>query len=100
MPYKDPERKRRWEQEHREQRNARRRKFSSSHSFEPSGMSTTQPDPNSAQLTLNSMTVAIGVMMGLAVLLTLFLLIRRLGVPDPLQVPELESRTSLNRGSE
>jgi len=26
MPYKDPERKRRWEQEHREQRNARRRK--------------------------------------------------------------------------
>ena len=25
MPYKDPERKRQWEQEHREQRNARRR---------------------------------------------------------------------------
>jgi hypothetical protein len=26
MPYKDPERKRQWEQEHREERNARRRK--------------------------------------------------------------------------
>lgn len=25
MPYKDPERKRQWEQEHRQQRNARRR---------------------------------------------------------------------------
>ena len=25
MPYKDPERKRQWEREHREQRNARRR---------------------------------------------------------------------------
>jgi hypothetical protein len=26
MPYKNPERKRQWEQEHREERNARRRK--------------------------------------------------------------------------
>jgi hypothetical protein len=26
MPYKDPERKRQWEREHREERNARRRK--------------------------------------------------------------------------
>lgn len=26
MPYKDPERKRQWEQKHREERNARRRK--------------------------------------------------------------------------
>ena len=26
MPYKDPELKRQWEQEHREERNARRRK--------------------------------------------------------------------------
>lgn len=28
MPYKDPNRKRQWEEEHREQRNARRRKNS------------------------------------------------------------------------
>jgi hypothetical protein len=27
MPYKDPKRKRQWEQEHREERNARRRKL-------------------------------------------------------------------------
>jgi len=35
VPYKDPERKRQWEQEHREQRNARRR--------------TQRPDPGSGQ---------------------------------------------------
>jgi len=79
MPYKDPERKRRWEQEHREQRNARRGKFSSSQSFEPSGKSTTQSDPNSAQLTLSSMSAFTGIMMGLAFLLAVLLLIRRLG---------------------
>ncbi len=30
MPYKDPERKRQWEREHREERNARRRKSQTS----------------------------------------------------------------------
>jgi len=60
MPYKDPELKRQWEREHREERNARRRKFSSK--SEPSNLDTPLPDPNSAQLTLSSMSVATGIM--------------------------------------
>jgi hypothetical protein len=92
MPYKDPERKRRWEQEHREERNARRRKFSSGNSPGPSSIGAKQSDSNSAQLTLNSMSVATVVMMGLASLLTMLFLIRRLGSSaNPLQVPGLES---------
>jgi hypothetical protein len=41
MPYKDPERKRQWEQEHREQRNARRRR---GEQLEPIVLRST-PDP-------------------------------------------------------
>ena len=73
MPYKDSERKRQWEREHREERNARRRKSTSSCSPEPSGVDAPQPHPNSAQVPLTSMNVAIGVMMGLAFLLTVLI---------------------------
>ena len=91
MPYKDPEHKRQWEREHREERNARRRKFSSSHSSEPSAISATQSDPNSAQVTLNRMGVATGIIMGLAFFLFVLLIRRLASSPEPLQVPELES---------
>jgi hypothetical protein len=92
MPYKDPERKRQWERAHRDQRNARRRKLSSSHSPGSSSTNAPQSDPNLSQVTLSSVSVARGVMMGVAFLLTMFFLIRRFGSSsDPLQVPELES---------
>ena len=42
MPYKDPERKRQWEREHREERNARRRKALSRTVLE--GLDSPKPD--------------------------------------------------------
>jgi hypothetical protein len=45
MPYKDPERKRQWEQEHREQRNARRRTPRVAVSPIGPGFETTMPGP-------------------------------------------------------
>ena len=77
MPYKDQERKRQWERDHREERNARRRKSISSHSSEPLDTDARLPDPNSAQVTVTSMNVAIGRMMGLAFLLTVLIVIWR-----------------------
>ena len=79
MPYKDPERKRQWERDHREERNARRRKSSSSHLAELPAIDAPLPDRNSAQVPLNSFSVATGVAMGLAFLLTVLFLLRRLG---------------------
>ena len=73
MPYKDSERKRQWEREHREERNARRRKSMSSRSPAPSGVDATLHDPNSTQVPLTTMNVAIGLMMGLAFLLTVLI---------------------------
>jgi hypothetical protein len=74
MPYKDPERKRQWEKEHREERNARRRKSTSNYSSEPPGI-----DPNSAQAPLTGMSVAIGGIMGFVFLLTAIILMWRFG---------------------
>jgi len=79
MPYKNPEHKRQWEREHREERNARRRKSMSSYSPEPSGIDAPLPDPNSAQVPLASMNVAIGGMIGLAFLLTVLIVMWRFG---------------------
>jgi len=42
MPYKDPERKRQWEREHREERNARRR--TSTAEIEPSTVKPPRSD--------------------------------------------------------
>jgi len=84
MPYKDHERKRQWEREHREQRNAGRRKSMSSHSPAPSGVDSPLADPNSPQVSLASVSVATGVMMGLALLLTVLIVIWRFGSsPEP-----------------
>jgi hypothetical protein len=79
MPYKNPEHKRQWEREHREERNARRRKSMSSYSPEPSSIDAPLPDPNSAQVPLASMNFAIGGMMGLAFLLTVLIVMWRFG---------------------
>ena len=73
MPYKDSERKRQWEREHRKERNARRRKSMSSRSPAPSGVDAPLHDPNFAQVPLTSMNVAIGVMMGIAFLSTMLI---------------------------
>jgi len=48
MPYKDPERKRGWEQEHRAQRNAQKRQRRLTVRNESSGNSE-RPDPASSQ---------------------------------------------------
>jgi hypothetical protein len=79
MPYKDQERKRQWERDHREERNARRRKSISSHSSEPLDTDAPLPDPNCAQVPLTNTHVAIGGMMGLTFLLTVLIVIWRLG---------------------
>ncbi len=79
MPYKDPEHKRQWEQDHREERNARRRKSMSRRSPEPLGINAPLPDPNSAQVPLTNMHVTLGGMMGLAFLLTVLIVIWRFG---------------------
>ena len=49
MPYKDRERKRQWEREHREQRNARRRTPHLAVHPEPSSVEVPMPDPISGQ---------------------------------------------------
>ena len=98
MPYKDPDRKRQWERDHRDERNARRRRSSSSnHLPEPSALDAPLPDRNSGQVPLSSLSVATGVMMGLALLLPVLFLLLRLGSSRTVlsQVPGLEApRTS------
>lgn len=79
MPYKDPDRKRQWEKEHREERNAKRRKYILSRSAETAGIDDQLPDPNSAHVPLTSTNVSIGAMMVLAFLLIGFILMRRSG---------------------
>lgn len=78
MPYKDLEPKRQWEREHRQERNARRRKSMSNRSIEPAGVDAPLPDPNSAHVPLTGMNVVMSVMMGLASLLTVLIVMWRL----------------------
>lgn len=99
MPYKDPEHRRQWEREHREERNARRRKSSSSRLPELSNIDVPLPDRNSAQPPLSTVSVATGLTVGLAFLLTVLFLMRRVGSsPDPVQVPERQSPELLQEG--
>jgi len=69
MPYKDPERKRQWEREHREQRNERRRTAHPVVSSELSSVEMPMPDPGSNQgsqdiwIALLGLAVAIGVVL-------------------------------------
>jgi hypothetical protein len=72
MPYKDPERKRQWEREHREERNARRRR-----TFAVAGqlaIKTQLPDPTSDEQQPASVAMIAGVAMLLMTLLGMWLL--------------------------
>jgi hypothetical protein len=64
MPYKDPERKRQWELEHREQRNARRRA-----ARKRPKLPTPLPEAISDQGSKSIWNVIIGLAVGLGVLL-------------------------------
>lgn len=81
MPYNNPEHKRQWERDHREERNARRRKSMSRHLPDPLGNSPPSSDRNSAQAPLTNTHVAIGGMMGLAFLLTVLIAFGKLCPP-------------------
>jgi hypothetical protein len=69
MPYKDPERKRQWEREHREQRNERRRIPSPAVSSEPSRIEMPMPDPISGQESEPGMNIVVFLVMGFTFLL-------------------------------
>jgi len=72
MPYKDPERKKQWEREHREERNARRRK---QHLSAPSRAKLAKPthgpfphqEPQSAWKAIAALVVGLGVVLLTAV---------------------------------
>jgi hypothetical protein len=64
MPYKDPERKRQWEQEHREQRNARRRKTIVSSALHPWDHDAQRRNPTAIQAPASGMVVPVGVRLG------------------------------------
>jgi len=64
MPYKDPERKRQWEREHREHRNARRRNQHLTAQGVPSlrtMVAKPAPDPIPAKKTKNGWKVVVGI---------------------------------------
>jgi hypothetical protein len=64
MPYRDPERKRQWEREHRQERNARRRKTVP--------VSAIDLSPNALAVQARTgVNVAFGIVAGLSVLLIL-----------------------------
>jgi len=65
MPYKNPEDKRRWEQEHREERNARRR-LRPSNMQSPPGPAVT-PDPLPASEKSSGWKILAGIAVGIGV---------------------------------
>ncbi len=68
MPYKNPEDKRRWEREHREQRNAKRRRRHLGAQMEPI-VPKSAPDPIPDQESTNGWKVIIGLAVGFGVVL-------------------------------
>ena len=70
MPYKDPERKRQWEREHREQRNARRRERAINGALDLSNVDAPVLDPNSAQ-ELGSPKMIVSLVVGFAFVVVL-----------------------------
>jgi hypothetical protein len=71
MPYKDPESKRQWEREHREERNARRRRPISSSAFDLSHDHAPMPHSIAVRAPGTSVKVTVGVVMGLSLFLIL-----------------------------
>jgi hypothetical protein len=65
MPYKDPERKRQWEYEHREERNTRRRKAV------PVSAIDLLPNSMAVQSAGTGVNLALGVLAGVSLLLIL-----------------------------
>lgn len=66
MPYKDPQRKRQWEREHREQRNARRRTIRlAARTVNPKAV----PDPAPNQQPTGGWKVLVGLALGLGIAL-------------------------------
>jgi hypothetical protein len=73
MPYKDPERKRQWEREHREHRNARRRMGAQMKFIVSNPAPDPIPDqlPNGAWLVVAAIGIALVVAVGLSLLAAL-----------------------------
>ena len=67
MPYKDPERKRQWEREHREQRNARRRTLKLA--AQPIVTPKAGPDPRPNEEPTSGWKVLAGLAVGLGILI-------------------------------
>jgi hypothetical protein len=63
MPYKNPEDKRRWEREHRQQRNVRRRMHRSDNAI-VSAIPNRAPDPGSDQEPTNGWKLLLGLALG------------------------------------
>jgi hypothetical protein len=63
MPYKDPERKRQWEREHREQRNARRRREYLVARSKPAHDPPSDQKPKSGLKVLTGLAVGLGVVL-------------------------------------
>ena len=69
IPYEDPERKRQWEREHREQRNAKRRKRWVATRSRHSAVPTVVPDPASTQQSGDGWKVLASLAFGIGVVL-------------------------------
>ena len=69
MPYKNPERKRQWEREHREQRNARRRMQHVSARSGPQSIAKPSLDPVSDQKSQDTWKTILGWAIGIGVVL-------------------------------
>lgn len=69
MPYKDPERKRQWEQEHREQRNAQHRKHEDLSVRVARIVQKAKPVPKTTDKPQGGWKVLVGLAVGLGVVL-------------------------------
>lgn len=69
MPYKDPERKRQWEREHREQRNAARRNKPLPTASGQSAVPKPRPSPISTQQSDDGWKVLASIAVGIGVIL-------------------------------
>ena len=69
MPYKDPERKRQWEREHREQRNARRRKPYASSTIESSDAPTPDSYDEQSDIRVNMIAALVVALASVVILL-------------------------------
>ena len=69
MPYKDPERKRQWENKHRERRNARRRMLRVNARSEYQEVRKPTPDPVSDQKPQGTWKTILGWAIGIGVVL-------------------------------